>query len=125
MEDIGQYHHQRALFEVFGVGEGDGVYVLICGLILGGLTFTACCYCKVYDPLRLWCLKKTKDCCKRKPKPPAEPEPETPPTPDRRHWYLNQTLQIDRRDRDELGPVGERAGLQGGWYGAKNGGFDV
>lgn len=43
----------------------------------------------------------------------------------RRHWYLNKTLQIDRRDRDELGPVGERGGLQGGWYGAKNGGFNV
>lgn len=86
MEDIGQHHHQRALLEVFGVDEGGGVYVLICGLILGGLTITACCYCKVYDPLRLWCVKTIKHYCKRKSKPPAEPEREAPPSTDvRKH----------------------------------------
>lgn len=43
----------------------------------------------------------------------------------REHWYLNRTLKIDRKDRDELGPVSDIKGLQGGWYGARNGGFNV
>lgn len=85
MEGVGPYHHQRALIELFGVGEEDGVLVLICGLILGGLTFTAYCYCKVYDPLRLWCVKKRKECCVKKPKPPAQPKAEAPGTPEVRN----------------------------------------
>lgn len=98
MDDVGEYHHQRALFELFGVGEGEGVYVLICGLVLGGLTFTACCYCKVYDPLRVWCVNKRKNCCKKKPKAAAEPEPETPMTPEVRN-VEKQALVDDRKTK--------------------------
>lgn len=41
----------------------------------------------------------------------------------REHWYLNRTLAIDKRDEEELGPIGRGTGLQGGWYGAWNGGI--
>lgn len=85
MGDVGEFHHQRALIEVFGVGEDDGVYVLICGLVLAGATFIACCYCKVYDPLKLWCIKKIEACNKKKPTPAAEPEKEIAGTPEVRH----------------------------------------
>lgn len=82
MEDGGHLHERRALFELFGVSEDDGVYVLIAGLILGGLTFTACCYCKVYDPLRNWCIKTYNRCCKKQPKAAARPPPEAEMTPE-------------------------------------------
>lgn len=86
MEDVGGYQHQRDLFEVFGVTDDEGALVLICGLILGGLTFTACCYLKLYDPLRLWCIKKVKKCCEKKPKQP-QIEKEAPGTPEvSRRW---------------------------------------
>ncbi|CAN0437886.1 unnamed protein product [Ectocarpus sp. 12 AP-2014] len=125
MEDEGHLHERRALFDVLGVSEDDGAYVLIAGLILAGLTFMACCYCKVYDPLRKWSIKTYNRCCKKQPNAAAPPPPEPATAEERRHWYLNQTLQIDRADRDELGPQGARTGLKGGWYGARNGGFDV
>ncbi|CAM9389798.1 unnamed protein product [Pylaiella littoralis] len=133
MEDYGgaQFHHhhhhqqQRSLLELFTVSEDDGVYVLIAGLVLVGLTVIACCYCNVYDPLRLWTIKKAKQYCTKKPKAPPPPPPDPPMTPERRHWYLNRTLKIDGEDREELGPQGLKTGLRGGWYGARNGGFDV
>lgn len=45
----------------------------------------------------------------------------------REHWYLNRTLAIDMKDMKELGPVSGQGGtgLQGGWYGAWNGGIRV
>lgn len=58
-------------------------------MVLVGLTVTACCYCKVYDPLRLLWLRKKKEWCTKKPKPPAEPEPEPPGTPEVRNFNLD------------------------------------
>lgn len=78
-QNLGRQH--RTLIEVFGVGEEDGVYVLIAGMVLIGLTVIACCYCKVYDPCKTCYIKMYKRCCARKPKavkPPAEEAPGTP-----------------------------------------------
>ncbi|CAN0336195.1 unnamed protein product [Hapterophycus canaliculatus] len=72
----------------------------------------------------MWLIKKVTKCCAKEPKKAPAPPPDDAPT-ERRHWYLNRTLQIDRVDRHELGPHAERKGLQGGWYGARNGGFDA
>ncbi len=83
--DGGRQHldrHHRTLIEVFGVGEEEGVYVLIAGMILVGLTVIACCYCKVYDPLKTWYIKTYKRCCTKKPKAPKPPAEEAPGTPE-------------------------------------------
>lgn len=84
MQDEGQmYPHrgedQRALFELFGVTEDDGVYVLIAGLILIVFSVVGCCYCKVYDPLRVFCVKKITKWCAKKPKKPPAPPPDDAP----------------------------------------------
>lgn len=84
MEDsghhLGRYH--RSLIEVFGVGEDEGVYVFIAGMILLALTVIGCCYCKVYDPLKTFYIKMYKRCCTRKPKAAAPPKEEAPGTPE-------------------------------------------
>ena len=65
-----------------GVDEDSGLYVLIAGIVLLGLTFLACVYCKVYDPIKLWCIKMHKKHCTKKPKEPAAKRPGTPSTPE-------------------------------------------
>lgn len=73
---------RRAAAELFGVQEDDGLYVLIAGIVLIGLTVLACCYCKVYDPIKHWCIKSYKKWCTRKPRAPRPPRPGAPPTPE-------------------------------------------
>lgn len=121
----GRTNGTRGLFELFGIQDDDGGYVAVIGLILLCIAVLGCFYCKVYDPIKLWCQKKYKRWCVRGPRavPPPPPGAEIPP--ERNHWYLNKTLAIDQRDRSELGPITQSQQLQGGWYGAKNGGFGV
>lgn len=69
----------RKLFSVLGVDEDDGAYVLIIGIIFMGIMVIGCCYCKVYDPTKIWCAKKYKRYCTRRPKAPKQPRPPTPP----------------------------------------------
>ncbi|CAM9672771.1 unnamed protein product [Ascophyllum nodosum] len=115
---------RRALLTILGVAEDGGSFVLLMGLVLVGLAALACFYCKVYDPVKVCCIKLYHR-YKRGPRDEQAPPPERSPPPEREHWYLNRTLKIDRKDRDELGPVADVKGLQGGWYGARNGGFNV
>lgn len=73
---------RRALVSLFGVEEDDGMYVLIVGIILAGIAFLACFYCKVYDPTKRYCIKKWRKYCTMVPldEPPATPD--TPRTPE-------------------------------------------
>lgn len=70
----------RSLFEIWGVSEDSGSYVIVIGLILVGIAVLACCYCKVYDPAKLYTIKCCKKFCSKKPrlKPPPPPEVQTP-----------------------------------------------
>lgn len=76
--DEQQYHNQRSLFEVFGVTEDDGAYVVFIGLLLVGIAVLACFYCKIYDPTRIWCTKKWKKWCSKKERDAPPPRPRTP-----------------------------------------------
>lgn len=77
-----EQQQQRFLAEWLGVDEDSGLYVLVAGIVLLGLTFLACFYCKVYDPIKLWCIKMHKKHCTKKPKAVAAVPPGTPPTPE-------------------------------------------
>lgn len=68
---------RRELLSIIGVTEDDGLYVLIAGFIFLGLTVVACCYCKVYDPIKTCVVKGLKK-CKKKPKEAKAPPPDAP-----------------------------------------------
>lgn len=79
---------ERFLAEWLGVDEDSGLYILVAGIVLLGLTFMACFYCKVYDPIKLWCIKMHKKHCTKKPKAEAAQAPGTPPTPEVKPLFL-------------------------------------
>lgn len=66
---------QQRVLAVFGVSEDDGALVLILGIVLLCLTVLACCYCKVYDPLKLWSIAAYNKYCKKRPKEDDAPPP--------------------------------------------------
>lgn len=70
---------QRAL--IFGVQEDEGAYVVVVGIIFVGIAVLGCAYCRVYDPLKLWCWKKLQKCLEKKPRPDGPP-PRGPGGPD-------------------------------------------
>lgn len=70
---------ERALFEIFGVDEDDGAYLIIIGFVFLGIATIGCFYCKVYDPLRLWLIDTCRKLCERKPKDKAPPRQEGQP----------------------------------------------
>lgn len=74
--------HRRELLELFGIDQDGGLYVLIAGIILIALTVLACCYCKVYDPLKAWTCKKYKKWRAKKPMDVQAPPPDAPLTPE-------------------------------------------
>lgn len=91
---------RRVLASWLGVDEDSGLYVLIAGVVLLGLTFLSCCYCKVYDPIKLWCIKYHKKHCTKKPKAAVAKRPGTPPTPEVRgqkfRFFINRSFTCVR-----------------------------
>lgn len=51
----------RELVTILGVDEDSGAFVLVAGIVLILLTVCACCYCKLYDPIKKCTIK----CCER------------------------------------------------------------
>ena len=72
---------RRALLTILGVAEDGGSFVLLMGLVLVGLAALACFYCKVYDPVKVCCIKLYHR-YKRGPRDEQAPPPERSPPPE-------------------------------------------